>query len=749
MQRWWTPALLTVVLLVGLMERCDAQTLFCEESCNKCGNHTSVSICEDYCGPYCFSWGFDAQVLWIVSAVAPDGAGDFIEDALSTWEGVACQTGAHIPTFTKSNGTIGNNYWSTHDGANSFVWLFDWPFPQTLALAGTRAYPRPDANWVYPQSTMLSCDTYFNAEAFPYWGDRDTDPDCSDYADCVDVQTVALHEAGHWMLLGDLDDGECMDCAMYYNNPPYWLQRSLHDGDVYGVCRLYGGTGVGDLDEFSATPGDGRVQLEWNVIPDSGSHEFRIYASEDGAPYVLVHEEYSEWDEFEFSEWDEEVINGKPYTYIIWCDDGFASSSGPCVPSGSSPLAGYSDVSCEEVALGVRVQWTTDSEPLVQGFDVYRSEGWEWQSIDPYKYAGGYTKISEAQIPAHGSPQSYEFLDLSASHGRQYSYLVRALDGVDQERTGPACNPCWRTYPDSCSVDLVESPPSCSVFCPAGDVPEGSEPPLRLRVTLRDSCGFPIVGEDDFRVFVAASEEDAFQLCCGQDESTVYRPDVMLPVAPTDENGEALVDIWWGGGSDEQLEMTTYLSDGHQLPTVLQAQVVSPDMNGDCIVNPVDFGYFAPWYGSSAPGRWVADFNCDGAVDPVDFGFFGDHFGHECGSVRTLPMPPEFLARLETGDWSDAAIDGFSASPNTPNPFNPITHISYEVPVDGAHVSIVVFDLAGRQIKALVDGDKPAGEHQTTWDGTNEFGQEVPSGVYFYRVEAPGFSDKRKMVLVK
>jgi hypothetical protein len=84
-----------------------------------------------------------------------------------------------------------------------------------------------------------------------------------------------------------------------------------------------------------------------------------------------------------------------------------------------------------------------------------------------------------------------------------------------------------------------------------------------------------------------------------------------------------------------------------------------------------------------------------------------------------------------------------------PNPFNPSTVIRYDVPAPGVHVRIVVYDVTGRRVATLVDGHKAAGEKRVTWDGSNDHGAEVATGVYFYRMTAPGFSQTRKMVLVK
>ena len=90
----------------------------------------------------------------------------------------------------------------------------------------------------------------------------------------------------------------------------------------------------------------------------------------------------------------------------------------------------------------------------------------------------------------------------------------------------------------------------------------------------------------------------------------------------------------------------------------------------------------------------------------------------------------------------------FALHQNYPNPFNPETSISYDLARDGL-VSIRVHDLRGTSVKALVRDVQPSGQKTVKWDGTNDLGQKVSAGFYFYRIEAEGFSDTKKMVLLK
>jgi hypothetical protein len=84
----------------------------------------------------------------------------------------------------------------------------------------------------------------------------------------------------------------------------------------------------------------------------------------------------------------------------------------------------------------------------------------------------------------------------------------------------------------------------------------------------------------------------------------------------------------------------------------------------------------------------------------------------------------------------------------SPNPFNPVTTVTYGVPTD-ASVRLAIYSVAGRLVRTLVDGEVGAGYRTVVWDGRDDRGREVGSGVYFCRMEAAGFDDTAKMVLMK
>lgn len=91
--------------------------------------------------------------------------------------------------------------------------------------------------------------------------------------------------------------------------------------------------------------------------------------------------------------------------------------------------------------------------------------------------------------------------------------------------------------------------------------------------------------------------------------------------------------------------------------------------------------------------------------------------------------------------------DGYNLSPNFPNPFNPSTNIRFEVP-NAANVDIDIYTSTGKFVKHLVNQNVGPGAYQVCWDGTNNEGNPVASGVYLYRMNAGNFTDTHKMAKI-
>jgi len=156
---------------------------------------------------------------------------------------------------------------------------------------------------------------------------------------------------------------------------------------------------------------------------------------------------------------------------------------------------------------------------------------------------------------------------------------------------------------------------------------------------------------------------------------------------------------------------------------------MSADGGANWVTVPPSVGWvsFGDDYGSEL--LWKAEFVYDGDVEP------------SCQSLT-----------IEYDDVTSGIEDAprsFALHQNSPNPFNPVTTIRYDVPATGGDISLVVYDVAGRTVRTLVDGPQVPGERTATWDGTDENGARVASGVYYCRMVAPGYERTAKLTLLK
>jgi len=83
-----------------------------------------------------------------------------------------------------------------------------------------------------------------------------------------------------------------------------------------------------------------------------------------------------------------------------------------------------------------------------------------------------------------------------------------------------------------------------------------------------------------------------------------------------------------------------------------------------------------------------------------------------------------------------------------PNPFNPLVVLSFNLP-EAQHVSLEIYDIAGRKISSVFEGQMSEGPHRVQWDGCDGSGRNVAAGVYFARVVTAGDTDLKKLTLLK
>ena len=90
----------------------------------------------------------------------------------------------------------------------------------------------------------------------------------------------------------------------------------------------------------------------------------------------------------------------------------------------------------------------------------------------------------------------------------------------------------------------------------------------------------------------------------------------------------------------------------------------------------------------------------------------------------------------------------FNLKQNYPNPFNPFTTLAYDLPKN-SYVSVTIYDMLGVVVNNLINENQNSGFKSIKWDATNNQGEPVSAGVYFYNIQAGDFSQTKKMILLK
>ncbi len=218
------------------------------------------------------------------------------------------------------------------------------------------------------------------------------------------------------------------------------------------------------------------------------------------------------------------------------------------------------------------------------------------------------------------------------------------------------------------------------------------------------------------------------------------------------------------------------------VPNVENAEItestgIKGDVNGDGTVNIADLVLVASNIGET--GQHAADVNDDGVVNIADLVLVAGALGASAGSAPSLHAKDlEVFTAADVKQWLSAAqhLDLTDTTSqrgilflqqllialmpketallaNFPNPFNPETWIPYQLAKD-TEVTLHIYAMNGTLVRTLTLGHQAAGLYQNRtraayWDGKNEFGEKVASGVYFYTLTAGDFSATRKMLIMK
>ena len=200
------------------------------------------------------------------------------------------------------------------------------------------------------------------------------------------------------------------------------------------------------------------------------------------------------------------------------------------------------------------------------------------------------------------------------------------------------------------------------------------------------------------------------------------------------------------------------------------------DVNGDNVVNILDLVLVGSNFGKT--GQNDADINGDGVVNIVDLVLVAGALGNAAAAPSAHPQALAMLTAADVEGWltqaqqmalTDPAYQRGIAMlkqllaamtpaetvllPNYPNPFNPETWIPYHL-AHAADVTLTIYDTKGAPVRQLDLGHQPAGYYTDRtkaayWDGRNDSGEQVASGVYFYHLRVGDYAATRRMVIVK
>ena len=126
----------------------------------------------------------------------------------------------------------------------------------------------------------------------------------------------------------------------------------------------------------------------------------------------------------------------------------------------------------------------------------------------------------------------------------------------------------------------------------------------------------------------------------------------------------------------------------------------------------------------------------------------GNAFSNTTKAAELYSVNPAGIVRVNNQDSDQKKPFHFALLPNYPNPFNPVTQLRYNIGCS-ARVRISVYNMLGEKIKTLLDMERSAGDYEITWNGADESGQAVASGVYFIRMEADRQAFSRKVLLLR
>ena len=286
-----------------------------------------------------------------------------------------------------------------------------------------------------------------------------------------------------------------------------------------------------------------------------------------------------------------------------------------------------------------------------------------------------------------------------------------------------------------------------------------------------------IVFSSDGAILASTSEDRTIRLwdvATGTRQHTLSGHESWISSVAFSHNGLAIAS------ADSNGKIRLSNSDGERLPYIaISGKVIEPpwDVNGDGSVDILDLSFVAARFGQK--DQTEADVNADGVVDIKDLITVASGMDRETDApsphyrnLKELPSRAtvqQWLTEAQQLNLTDPTsqkgilfLQYLLASltpretallPNYPNPFNPETWIPYQL-AQPVNITISIYTIDGHVIRTLDLGYKPSGIYQSKtraayWDGRNNVGESVASGVYFYTLTAGNYKATRRFVILK
>ena len=215
----------------------------------------------------------------------------------------------------------------------------------------------------------------------------------------------------------------------------------------------------------------------------------------------------------------------------------------------------------------------------------------------------------------------------------------------------------------------------------------------------------------------------------------------------------------------------------HEIRIVVEGQLASGDVNRDGVVSILDLILVARQLGKRVPANSPVDVNGDGVVSILDLILVSQGIGNTTASAAPAigeksvdaATIEAWIVQAQLEDDGSIAFrqgienlqnllaslipDETALHRNYPNPFNPETWIPYQL-AEPAEVTLIIYDMNGQMVRRLAVGHRAAGMYRSRsravyWDGRNQLGESVASGLYFYTLTAGDFTATRRMLILK